>query len=144
SRAIAPASCTRALPCSSARSRSMPTAEIEMPTTTSNTMPTLMAASDHPSPALRGSHRNRARIWRRRSSMGSVALVSRAFDERFDGQGEHREHHEQRGDGERADEVVLVVEDLDVQGHRVREPPDVPRYHRHRTEFPHRASVAED
>ncbi len=48
SRAMAPASCTRALPCSSARSRSMPTGEPgDAGDDQRRPMPKLMAARDH-------------------------------------------------------------------------------------------------
>ena len=51
---------------------------------------------------------------------------------------------QQRRDGERRREVVLVVEDLDVQRHRVGLAADVAGDDRHRAELAHRARVAED
>ena len=49
----------------------------------------------------------------------------------------------QRGDREGADEVVVVVEDLDVQRHRVGLAADVAGDHRDRAELAHRARVAQ-
>ena len=43
-----------------------------------------------------------------------------------------------------APRLVFVVQDLDVQRHRVGEAADVPRHHRHRAEFAHRARIAQD
>src|SRR3712207_7533102 len=42
-------------------------------------------------------------------------------------EGDQREERQERGHGERGDEVVLVVEDLDVQRHGVGQAADVAR-----------------
>ena len=57
-------------------------------------------------------------------------------------QREQRQEREQRRHGEGADEVVLVVEDLDVQRQRGRDPADVSGDDRDRSELTHRASIA--
>ncbi len=60
-------------------------------------------------------------------------------DERDEG-----EEREERGHREGGLELVLVVEDLDVEGQGVRLAADVPRDDRHRAELAHRPRVAED
>ena len=66
------------------------------------------------------------------------------FDQRLDDQRDDREQRQQRGHRECADEVVLVVEDLDVQRHGRGQPADVAGDDRHRAELAHRARVAQD
>src|SRR5438552_3497261 len=56
-------------------------------------------------------------------------------------QGEQRQ---ERCHSEGPDEVILVVEDLDVQGHRVREPANVPGDDRDGAKLPHGPRVAQD
>src|SRR5262245_4924447 len=55
--------------------------------------------------------------------------------EGFGHEADEGEEGEQRGDGERGLEVVLVVQDLDVEGQRVRPSPDVPGDDRDRPEL---------
>ena len=155
SRAIAPASCTRDLPCWSARSRSEPIAEMEMPPTTSSTIATLIAAIHTPEARTRGVDlqsvdelpgvRSIGRMRSQHAASAQCLLISRApFDERLDDERHDRQQRQQRGHGECADEVVLVVQDLDVQRHRGRQAADVAGHDRHGAELAHRARVAEN
>src|SRR5580698_4512581 len=143
SRAVVAASCTRALPCWSARSCSMPLAYQAMPPPTNSTSASWIAVSHQPSPVRAGSGRRAVNHCTRVRSMTLAPPVAGALHERLHEQRERGEQGEERGDRERADEVVLVVEDLDVQRHGVGEPADVPRDHRDRAELAHGARVAE-
>src|SRR5205807_516559 len=78
-----------------------------------------------------------ARAW------ASAAPVTGALDQGLDHERQGREQGEERGDGERADEVIFVVEDLDVQRHGVGQAADVSGHHRHRAELAHGARVAQ-
>src|SRR5258706_9321072 len=75
---------------------------------------------------------------------GYPGLGRAPFHERFGDEGHEGEEGEEGGHRKGGLEVVLVVEDLDVQGQGVRPAADVARHHRHRAELPHRAGVAED
>jgi hypothetical protein len=66
------------------------------------------------------------------------------LDDELEHQRDEREAREQRRDRERGCELVLVVEDLDVQRHRVGLAADVARDDADRAELAHRARVAED
>src|SRR5262249_53340280 len=61
------------------------------------------------------------------------------FEKRLGTERHQRQHGQQRGDGKGAHIIIFVVQHLDVQRHGVREAADMPRHHRHRTEFAHRA-----
>src|SRR5690348_12421610 len=54
----------------------------------------------------------------------SPPLVSRPLHQGLDGERHYGEKREEGGHRERTDEVVLVVQDLDREGHRVGEPAD--------------------
>ena len=73
------------------------------------------------------------------TDFGRPPLDQRLRDER-----DERQHGQQRGHGERGDEVVFVVEDLDVQRHRIGLAPDVAGHDRDGAELAHRAGIAED
>src|SRR5262245_49717210 len=91
-----------------------------MPPTTSSTIATLISAIHTPRGAREVSSCSRSmNAWMRESMRGLFALlITRApFDQRFDDQGDHREQRQERGDGEGAHEIVLLIEDLDVQRH---------------------------
>src|SRR5262249_31771543 len=138
SRAIAPASCTRDCPWLSARSRSEPIAEIEMPPTTSRTIVTLIAAIHTPRLARDVSICSLSMISWMRLIMRAASMLAYArapFDQRLDDERDDREHRQERRHRERADEVVLVVQDLDVQRHRRGQPANVTRHDRHCAEF---------
>ena len=66
------------------------------------------------------------------------ALQKTLGDQRRD-----REQGQQRRDRKRGRELVIIVQNLDVQRHRVRVPLDMPRNHRDRAELAHRARVAQ-
>ena len=66
------------------------------------------------------------------------------LDDALRDEGDEGEQGEERGHGEGGLELVLVVEDLDVQGQGVGEAADVAGDDRHRPELAHRAGVAED
>ena len=51
---------------------------------------------------------------------------------------------QQRSDGERRDELIIVVKHFDLQRHRIGQAADVARNDRHRAELAHRARVAEN
>src|SRR3546814_6422701 len=54
-----------------------------------------------------------------------------------------RQCSQQRRDGERRHEIILIIEDLDVERHGVRLAPDMAGYDRHRAELTHSPRVAE-
>src|SRR5476651_217680 len=97
-----------------------------MPPTTRSTITTLIAASHQPRPVFAGSILARVKISRARSSM-LAPPVAGAFNKRLHDEGCDREQHEERCHGKCADKVVLVVENLDVQRHRISQSADVAR-----------------
>src|SRR6185503_17953980 len=58
----------------------------------------------------------------------AAPLVHAPFDDVLRDERDDGEEHQQGRDGEGTDEVVFVVKDLDVQGHRRRQSADVPGY----------------
>src|SRR6185295_19336027 len=59
------------------------------------------------------------------------------FEEGFGGERDQREESEERGDREGGGVLVVVVENLDLQRHRVGSVANVPGYHRDRAELAH-------
>src|SRR5690606_8338520 len=83
-----------------------------------------------------------------RTCMGSILSMSAGggefgavahFKERLQRQRHQRKAGQQRGDREGAGGVVVVVKDLDMQGHGVGLAPDVARHHGNGAEFAHGA-----
>ena len=70
-------------------------------------------------------------------------IVEAPFEHALEHQRDEREPRQQRGDREGGDEIILVVEDLDVQRHRVGLAADMARDDRHRAELAHRPRVAQ-
>src|SRR5450759_3564864 len=104
-----------------------------------------MAASHQPRPVFAGSNLSRSNSWRARSSMLlTPPPVTSAFNERLHNERCDREQHKQRCDRECAHKVVLIVENLDMQRHRVREAPDMARDDGDCAELTHGARIAED
>ena len=66
------------------------------------------------------------------------------LDDVLQHQRDQRQRGQQRRDGERRGELVFVVENLDVQRHRVGLAADVAGDDRHRAELAHRPRVAQD
>ena len=66
------------------------------------------------------------------------------FDDALDHQRRERQERQQRSDGERRDELIIVVEHFDLQRHRIGQTADVTRNHRYRSELSHRARVAKN
>src|SRR5690348_3433019 len=111
--AVAPARSTRALPWLSASPRSMPMAAADNPTATSSTSSTWTATIHQPRLVLAGSGQSTVSRRRRKPSIGSPPAISGPLDQRLERQGRQCEQGEERGDRERAGEVVVVVELLD-------------------------------
>src|SRR5688500_9991956 len=77
-------------------------------------------------------------------SGGVAAAPKLPFKNRLGRKSDERERHEERGDGEGCNEVVLIVEDLHVKGHGVGEAADVARDDGDGAELTHGARVAEE
>src|SRR5688572_1681489 len=76
---------------------------------------------------------------------GSLSMIAVApFERALEDERDERERREERGDGEGGDEIIFVVEDLDVQRHRVGLAADMARDDRDRAELAHRAGVAQE
>src|SRR5688500_5641268 len=73
------------------------------------------------------------------SRRGQFSFQNRLHNQRHD-----RQQRQQRRDGERRLEHVLVIEDLDVQRQRVRLAADLAGDYRHRAELAHRPRITED
>src|SRR3546814_4319125 len=65
------------------------------------------------------------------------------FDDGFENERHQRKECEQRRDREGGDEIIFIVEDLDMQRHRVGLSAQMAGNDRHRAELPHRARIAE-
>ena len=86
-------------------------------------------------------HWAQSRLASRRGTAAQFRMA--ALEQRLEAERDQRQHGEQRGSRECADEVVFVVEDLDVQRQRVGLAADVAGDHRHGAELAHRACVAQ-
>ena len=77
------------------------------------------------------------------ATRGYSPLVQTPLEDGFHHQRDQRQHRQQRGDRERRHELIFVVEHFHMQRHGVGLAADMPRDHRHRAEFAHRACVAQ-
>src|SRR5262245_26307620 len=73
-----------------------------------------------------------------RGELGAVVPLKGSLDR----EGKNGKSRKKRGDGESSDEVVVIVENLHLQGHGDRLSTDMPRNHRNGPELPHGAGVA--
>src|SRR5438477_7094127 len=118
-----------------------------MPLATRSTIATWLSASHQPRLVFAGSKRSVAISRLTRSSISralSAPFVSRPLHQGLDDQRQDRQQREQRGYGERTDEVVFVIQDLNMQRHGVRQAAHVTGHYRDGAEFPHGTRVTEN
>src|SRR3546814_20358209 len=76
-------------------------------------------------------------------SRAPALIVEMPFDDGFENERHQRKECEQRRDREGGDEIIFIVEDLDMQRHRVGMSAQMAENDRHRAQLPHRARISE-